>query len=77
MAGQHENQYPRPDNRTVAMFAELREALEHIRTVEYSLGLLPAKPRDGIDWDVVAMQLADARAVLGKLCLELATDGAP
>lgn len=64
----------RPTHRTVSMWKDLRAALDHIRTVEFALGLLPEKPRGQIDFEVVQMQLNDARAVLGALALAIAED---
>lgn len=68
---------PRPDHRTVSIWNDVRAVLDNIRMVEFYLGYLPEKPRTG--WvqndDVVRMQLADARAVLGALANALA-DGA-
>lgn len=72
--GTHAFVYPRPDHRTVSIWASVRAALDHIRTVEFYLGYLPEKPRTG--WvendESVRMQLADARAVLGDLANALA-----
>lgn len=64
----------RPTHRTVSMWKDLRAALGHIRTVEFALGLLPEKPRGPIDFEVVQMQLNDARAVLGALALAVADE---
>ncbi|MFE6733415.1 hypothetical protein [Microbacterium sp. NPDC057650] len=65
----------RPDHRTVSMWKDVRAALNHIHQVEFHLGFLPEKPR-GIDWEIVRLQLDDARAVLGQLANALA-DGDP
>ncbi|MGP6171964.1 hypothetical protein ACTU6V_12250 [Microbacterium sp. A204] len=73
MAGQRE--VKRPSHRTVSMWSDLQAALGNIRTVEFALGLLPEKPRGrGIDFEVVQMQLQDARTVLGKLALALSEE---
>ncbi len=70
--GSHRMVHPRPDHRTVSLWADVRAALEHIRVVEFYLGFQPEKPRDGIDWEAVRLQLGDARAVLGAIALGLA-----
>lgn len=79
MAGQRENnevtRTPRPSHRTVTMCTDLQAVLGNIRTVEFALGLLPEKPRDGrIDFEVLEMQLSDARATLGRLALGLSDE---
>lgn len=74
MAMAEQSDVKRPSHRTVSMWSDLQAALANIRTVEFSLGLLPEKPRDGIDFEVVQMQLNDARARLGEVALAL-TEG--
>ena len=61
----------RPSARKVALWSDVRDALDHIKMVEFLLGLAPEKPRE-IDWEAVQLQLGDARAVLGAACLALA-----
>lgn len=64
----------RPPHRTVSMWTDLQNALHNITAVEFILGLHREKPRDGIDWDAVEVQLQDARATLGALALALSEE---
>ncbi|GAB6857858.1 hypothetical protein [Microbacterium xylanilyticum] len=63
----------RPSARKVAIWADVRAALDHIKMTEFLLGFQPEKPRE-IDWEAVQLQLGDARAVLGAVCLALSDE---
>lgn len=68
----------RPEWSTVAMWKDLRAALNNIHQVEFYCGFLPEKPSGMTQWEiaeVVRLQLDDARRVLGQLADALA-DGA-
>ena len=59
---------PRPSTRDLAIWSDIRAAADAIKAAEFYLGFLPAKPRE-IDFEVVRLQLDDARALLGQLAL--------
>lgn len=61
----------RPSARKVALWADTRAAIEHVRNVAFLLGYLPEKPAGPIDWEAVELQIGDARAVLAQLALAL------
>jgi hypothetical protein len=65
----------RLSHRTVSVWTDLQAALEHIRTVEFILGLTREKPRGGIDLYAAQVQLEDARATIGRIALAFAEDG--
>lgn len=64
----------RPTTRTLALWNDVRAALEHVRLAEFLLGFHPEKPTS-VDWEGVQLQLEDTRGVLGQLADALA-DGA-
>jgi hypothetical protein len=68
----------RPDAGALAMWSDLRAALNNIHQVEFYCGFLPEKPSGMTQRElaeVVRLQLDDARRVLGQLADALA-DGA-
>ncbi|GAA3948824.1 hypothetical protein [Microbacterium soli] len=71
--GTHTMVYPRPEHRDVAIWDDVRAALEHVRMTEFLLGFAPEKPT-WLDLEAVQVQLMDARARLGALADALANE---
>ncbi|MGW9345878.1 hypothetical protein ACWGR3_30515 [Streptomyces albidoflavus] len=45
---------------------------EYLKNAEFHLGLMPAKPLDGVDLDSARTHLQDVRGALGQIALRLA-----
>lgn len=65
----------RPEHRDVMIWKTIRAACEHIRLAEFALGLDPQHP-GYLDREAGALQLMDARGVLGELANALADEAA-
>lgn len=63
-----ESPFPRPTARDLAIWQDIRKVADAVKAAEFHLGFLPEKPRD-LDFEAVRLQLADARALLGRLAL--------
>ncbi|WP_449408377.1 hypothetical protein [Microbacterium maritypicum] len=61
----------RPSHTIVHMWRDLSTVLNSLHQIEFYLGYLPEKPRDGVDHEALQVQLQDARAAIGQLALTL------